>query len=485
MRLVRAGFFVCLTLVFLLTSCSSKPGRSLSSNSPVRIIYPEQGSTISNDWLLLVVKTDGNIYDTEVLVDGRKPEDINRKDILRTTVFAFRVNHGKHRVEVVGYGKDIEKVKSLYKKYNGTPSDIYKLEKALKGVPVRRYSEVVEIEVKEPGPMKLKPIDQGKYYEILNAAYEATAGLKPVATAKRTSLVRTKRGLTEMYWVVPKADKQKAEVVLESRPHLEITYQGETSEPAIVQSCYGSNRDVYTLALDIARDNRLALYYLDEHGEKTTLSVSWDDVIKKAFEERIVPGTWWKEEAFIMRWKDASVLPDPARAMLCSESTVVVPVSFHCVYVKCSPSVVPGYLVVYRDGTYEVYISDKNKIEGYSWRGSEVIVPVGQKAAVLDLATATYRMLGQQKQYHLPLLVRLPGRLSRQFYFQRNVLRPESDATMVSQQLNGSGNTVYGLVEMGFSYRVVLKQTLIFVAHSQGGSVSEEVPIYYAIEGTD
>ncbi|NOX20590.1 MAG: hypothetical protein GXO99_04935 [Nitrospirae bacterium] len=477
------NFLFVFLLLFIIASCSGTANNSSTLKDPVKIIYPEQGSTISNDWVTLVVSMDDSIFDSDVLIDGKRPLDISKKDLLRKKIYSVKVAPGVHKIEIIGTGRDIEKTREVYDKFSGNLSDLEELERRLKEIPVRQYRATLNLQVNRPGPLRLIPVRQSYYYSLMN--YKSSfASIKPVAFTDRTLLVRKKRGLTEKYWIIPRTDSQRVDQVLESEPHFEITYKDEFVQTAMVQGCYGK-RQGYAVVLDLGKENKLAFNFLDEYGGKSTFFIGLEDLLKRAFEKKIVPITWWKEQAYIMKWKVASVLPDSLRPMLCSENTLVVPVSFHCIYIKCSPSVLPGYLIVYKDGNYDLYISDKNTIQGHSWRGSEVVVPVGEKAIVLDLENTTYRILGQQKQYQLPLLVRLPERLSRKYYFQQNILRPESDTTMVLQQLSGSETNVYGLLEGIFSYRIVLKQTLIFISNSQQNSVVEEVPIYYAIEGTD
>ena len=447
--------FLLLPLIFLLSACSGSVSK-VKTDEPLSIIYPQNGTNISNDRVVVVAKVSPDIYNARLLLDGKTPEGLTSRKRMDTYIFSFPLTTGEHTVEINATGgKEIS----------------------------RDYKNSITINIQPPGPLRLKPISEAEYFSVVNASSMAGVELPAVSFTKNTLLVRTQRGKSELYWVVPREDRKKAEEVMEREPHLKLTSEKGARPPLVCG--FSGTREGYSVVQDSPRTGSLVFHYLDSSGKEKTQTLKTEDILRRAFEERLVPATWWKEETYIMKWKTASVLPEPAIPMQCSQGMLLVPLQFHCVYVKCSPSVVPGYLILEKNGSYHLYISNNARYEGYGWRGSEVLIPVKNTVAVLDLKNATYRLYEGKKQYPLPLIMRLPDRLSREFYFQRNTLKPVSDSTTLSQNISEEDHTLYGMIEVVFSDHIALKQSLFFVDKTAGMAALKEVPLYYEIQTAD
>ena len=447
--------FLLLPLIFLLSACPGSVSK-VKTDEPVSIIYPQNGTTINNDWVVVVAKVSPDIYNARLLVDGKYPEGLTSRKRMDTYIFSFPASTGEHTVEINATGG--RKVS-------------------------RHYKNSITINIQPPGPLRLKHISEPEYFSVVNASSMAGVDLPTVSFTKNTLLVRTQRGKSDLYWVVPKADRKKAEEVMDRKPHLKLTSE-KGARPPLVCGFSGS-KEGYAVVQDAPRTGSLVFHFIYSSGKRTSQTLKTEDIIRRAFEERLVPATWWKEETYIMRWKNASVLPEPAIPMQCTPETLLVPLQFHCVYVKCSPSVVPGYLILEENGSYRLYISNNARFEGYGWRGSEVLIPVKNTVVVLDLKNTTYRLYESKQLYRLPLIMRLPDRLSREFYFQGNTLKPISDSTTLSQNISEGDRSLYGMVEVTFSGHIALKQSLFFVDKTAGMATLKEVPLYYEIQTAD
>lgn len=366
---------------------------------PLRILYPETGSVIPNDRLVLMVEANPRYCDSyrpTLLVDGvRRRPPARPPAPFAPRFFFLQLPPGRHEIGVVYEGRS-----------GGTACE-----------------DRVTVTLAPAGPLRFEPLDRDAYVDLARASDRTIAGLLPAAVGRRTALVRTQvragGGMHERFWLVPRDDERKAVRIIDGPPPLELDTGGHSS----ARGCAGED-DLYAVAAELAGEKQIGVYFLDASGRVEARKIGKDEILNRLFADGLAPRSWAARERDLKAWRSLSVLHPPdyygrnrGRPLLCSNALAVVPLRVFCINAACKPSNLPVYLILRRGGgAYRLYTPDKARFdEENGWMGPDFVIPFADKVFSLDLEEATYRLLDEGRTYPLPLRSSLRAGQSTRF----------------------------------------------------------------------
>lgn len=420
---------------------------------PLQIIYPENGSTIAGHQVALLVKADPSFcdgYKPRLIVDGKlRHPPAHHLDLFLPKFFFVDLPPGRHEITVAYHGK------------RGGAA----------------CKETVAITTLRPGPLRFTPMDADAYRQLRSSAGPTIAGFSPVAQTGKTALIRTRVDSRERFWVVPREDERKAVDVIDGPPHLLV----DTGRSA-ARGCSAS-AERYLVTADLAQEKKLGIYFLDATGKSDSLKIDYRAIQDRLFAEGRVPASWARLEKNLRAFGGISILPLPragwasemGRPVLCSDEVAVVPLQVNCIWEGCTPSDLPVYLILHRASRkYELYRPKEAQYdEKFGWMSPDLVVPFEDKVFRIDLEEGTYRIVGEEKTYPLPLLSSLRKGQSARFggyvmeiregtvvihlrYFEPNKPYDPKTGSALGSRLAG----VIGAVIL--PDRLLLKQTLLW-----------------------
>jgi len=488
----RCLFFCFILILSISYGCSARKGISSSPKEPpLEILFPSDNVNLPSGNVVVLAAMSNLLQKPLLYVDGKTIDyKLQNTSVPGLHLFYVNLTPGKHTLEVVASGPDVKAYKEAISKGN----DYREIEKSLKDVKWRQYKRSIRVTVlQEQQILKLLPVDYSEYLSAKQPLGNAPVYriIPPgsnllVATGKESVLVRTKKGMSESYWVLPAMDENKAEDIFENRkPILNVVHDKNSFiEVPPPVACYGS-KDVFVVLeyKKVEKNYAFVYHFLYEDGSAKTVTVGEREIINKIFDEGLNPWKLKKED--LLKDNRLGVMPSMAAPLICTDKAVTQEVYLDCIWVKCKPSTVAFHLLVSQDGSFRV-LRSLNSVTEIAWHGREVLLPVtATKWAMFDLKEGVYQLLDEDRQYRLPFKTALPAQLSSDYYFQGRTLKPITQPWDVQLALKEDDSSIYSLYEIFFGRRLLLKTTLMFVHRWQGESRFEEVPVWYEVSVSD
>ncbi len=439
--LKRAFFFIVVALL-LLAGCGEPPDQSLSKNSCIEIIYPTDGAGLPSGETPVVVSLSESLIEPSVSVDSKPVRVPFRRDsVSGLGIFILNLTPGTHTISVSAMGQDRKRVPEAMKKAK-TPEE---LEKALKMIPYQKFSIEITLKItSDKSAFKfyrtgfIGAVQRFPQLPVFRFIPPDSEGF--VAWGKESILVRTSRGKSLLYWVLPGQDIKRAEEIFNTAPsHLKVTFDNKNTTFLSESSCSGK-QDSYLVFEEKKLKSGYGFVYhiLDERGKKKEISIPEKKAIERIFTKGLNP--WGLQEEELKRY--IALRPFENVPLQCSSGLITQEVYLHCFWIKCKPSQVPFHMVVNSDGSFEILKSRNPSPEDLHWKGTEIILPLEDKRWIaLDLSDGSYRLSGSKRSYPMPFGEFLVRDASRQYYIQREsfgyVVKPTMAVFELERFLSG------------------------------------------------